>query len=113
MKKSDGDDTIQQFEDALRQRDQQRFLLRLFVTGTTPRSVRAIAGLRSLLEEVLSGRYELEVIDIYQQPELCRGVGLVAAPTLIKQLPEPVRRMVGDLADRDRILRGLDLKLAG
>jgi len=85
------------------------YVLRLYVTGLTLRSSQAIARLRSLCEELLADRYDLEVIDVYQQPELARRVQLVAAPTLIKELPLPVRRLIGDLSDRRRVLIGLDL----
>jgi len=84
-------------------------VLRLYVTGLTPRSSLAISRLRSLCEEFLAGRYDMEVIDVYQQPELARRMQLVAAPTLIKELPLPVRRLIGDLSDRQRVLIGLDL----
>jgi circadian clock protein KaiB len=86
-----------------------RYVLRLYVTGATPRSARAIANIRRICEEHLQGRYELEVIDLYQQPELAEGVQLIAAPTLIKQLPEPLRRFVGDMSETERILAGLDV----
>jgi circadian clock protein KaiB len=86
-----------------------RFVLRLYVTGATARSTRAIANLRQFCEEHLSDRYELEVIDLYQRPELAAGEQLVAAPTLIKRLPLPLRRLVGDLSDQRRVMAGLDL----
>ena len=86
------------------------FLLRLFVTGMTPRSTDAIARIKAICEEFLDGRYDLEVIDIYQQPEAARGEQIVATPTLIKKLPPPLRRLVGDLSDRDRVLLGLDIR---
>jgi circadian clock protein KaiB len=85
------------------------FVLRLYVTGTTPRSTRAIANLREVCEQHLADRYDLKVVDIYQQPELAAREQLVAAPTLIKRLPLPLRRLVGDLSDRRRVLAGLDL----
>jgi circadian clock protein KaiB len=85
-------------------------VLRLYVTGTTPRSTRAIENLRQVLEDELPDRYELEVIDIYQDPQAALDHQIIAAPTLIKLLPEPVRRIIGDLSDRERILRGLDIQ---
>lgn len=85
------------------------YLLRLYVTGSTPGSLRAIRNLRAICDEHLSNRYELEIVDIYQQPELAMRLDLVAAPTLVKQLPEPVRRTVGDLSDRARVLYGLGI----
>ncbi len=84
-------------------------VLRLFVTGTTPRSVRAITNLRSILEEHLPGRYSLEIVDLYQQPELAKQNNLIAAPTLIKSLPDPVRRVIGDMSDEVQVLLGLEL----
>jgi circadian clock protein KaiB len=89
--------------------DHDQFVLRLYVTGTTARSSRAIANLRQVCEQHLADRYELEVVDIYQQPELAAREQLVAAPTLIKRLPLPLRRLVGDLSNRQRVLAGLDL----
>jgi circadian clock protein KaiB len=86
-----------------------RYVLRLYVTGSTPRSARAIENMRRICEEYLTGRYDLEVIDIYQRPEAAREFQLIAAPTLVKLLPEPLRRIVGDLSDHDKVLHGLDL----
>ena len=86
-----------------------RYLLQLFVTGMTSRSARAVDNLRIICDERLEGRYDLEVIDIYQQPELTKGAQIVAAPTLIKKLPLPMRRLVGDRSKRQRLLLGLDL----
>ena len=88
----------------------QRYVLRLYVTGSTPRSVRAIQNIRAICEKHLQGRYDLEVIDIHQQPVLARGEQIIAAPTLIKRLPAPLRKVVGDLSDSDRVLMGLDLR---
>ena len=87
----------------------ERYVLRLYVTGMTPRSERSIKNLQVICDECLEGRYDLEVIDIYQQPVLTRGEQIIAAPTLIKKLPLPMRRLVGDMSDRDRVLLGLDL----
>ena len=90
----------------------QKYLLRLFVTGQTPRSVKSIENLRRLCEKYLKGRYELEVIDIYQQPALATENQIIAAPTLIKKLPLPLRRLVGDFSNHDRVVLGLDLRVA-
>jgi circadian clock protein KaiB len=90
---------------------QDQFVLRLYVTGTTARSTRAIANLRELCEEQIPDRYELQVVDIYQQPELAARERLVALPTLIKALPLPLRRLVGDLSNRQRVLAELDLSV--
>jgi circadian clock protein KaiB len=85
------------------------YVLRLFITGTTSRSARAIANLRRVCEQRLHGEYDLEVIDIYQHPAAAREYQIVAAPTLVKMLPLPLRRIIGDLANEERILAGLDL----
>ncbi len=87
-----------------------RYRLRLYVAGMTPRSARAVANIKEICEEHLKGRYALEVIDIYQQPVLARGDQIIAVPTLIRRLPLPLRRLIGDLSDRERVLIGLDLK---
>ena len=85
------------------------YVLRLYVTGMTARSSRAVNNLRTICDEYLEGRYDLEVIDIYQQPALTRGEQIVAAPTLVKKLPLPMRRIIGDMSDREGVLLGLDL----
>jgi circadian clock protein KaiB len=87
-----------------------RYVLRLYVAGMTPRSRRAIENLRTVCEEHLHGRYELDVIDIYQQPTLAKGEQILAAPTLIKKLPLPLRRVIGDMSSTERLLVGLDLR---
>ncbi len=99
-----------EFEDALLKPAEEKYLLRLYVTGTTPRSTQAIRNLRKLCEERLRGRYELEVIDIYQQPDRVRSDHIMAAPTLIKKLPAPVRRIIGDLSNTEHVLAGLGLE---
>jgi len=106
-------DTTERFERALRDLDERQYVLRLYVVGATGASQRAIANLREICELELAGRYELEVIDIYQQPALAEGEQIIAAPTLIKQLPPPVRQLVGDMSDRDHVLLGLDLRPVG
>jgi circadian clock protein KaiB len=85
------------------------YVLRLFVTGATPRSVRAIANLRRVCEERLRGAYDLEIVDIYRHPIAAKEHQIVAAPTLVKMLPLPLRRIIGDLANEERVLAGLDL----
>jgi circadian clock protein KaiB len=90
----------------------ERYILRLYVTGLTPRSARAVKNLQAICDEYLAGRYDLEVIDIYQQPVLTRGEQIIAAPTLIKKLPLPMRRIIGDMSNRERVLQGLDLVVA-
>lgn len=87
-----------------------RYVLRLYVTGQTPKSVDAVTAIRSICRERLEGRYDLEVIDLRQHPQLARDEQITAVPLLVKQLPLPLRRLVGDLSDEDRVLQGLDLR---
>ena len=87
----------------------ERYMLKLYVTGATERSLRAIANLKAVCEQYLKGRYHLEVVDIYRRPELLRRDQIVAVPTLIKKLPVPVRLLVGDLSRREQVLQGLGL----
>jgi circadian clock protein KaiB len=87
----------------------QVFVLRLYVTGMTPRSTRAISAVRSVCEEFLAGRYDLEIIDVYQQPNLIRDQQVFATPTLVKVGPKPLRRMIGDMSNRARLMSGLGL----
>jgi circadian clock protein KaiB len=96
--------TPEQFERAAADHPTGRFVLRLYVSGMTPRSQRAIENIRRLCEQHLAGRYDLEVIDIYQQPALAKGEQIVAAPTLVKKLPLPLRRVIGDMSNAGRIL---------
>ncbi|MFM9915066.1 MAG: circadian clock KaiB family protein [Rhizobacter sp.] len=98
------------FEAAAVAHDTARYVLRLFVTGTTPHSTRAIVNIRKICEEHLQGRYELEIIDISHHPTLAEGEQIIAAPTLIKKLPLPLRRFIGDMSQTERILLGLDLR---
>ncbi len=89
--------------------DAGRYILKLYITGLTSRSARAIENLQAFCEKHLAGRYELQVIDVYQQPELARTEQVVAIPTLIKKLPLPLRRLIGDMSDEERVLVGLDI----
>ena len=93
--------------------DGERYLLRLYVAGATAGSVHAIESIRRVCDEQLEGRYELKVIDIYQQPEQAKQEDIVAVPTLIKQLPEPLRVLVGDLSELERVLVALDIEPVG
>jgi circadian clock protein KaiB len=86
-----------------------KYILLLYVAGMTSRSTRAVENVRAFCEKHLEGRYDLQVIDVYQQPALARSEQLIAAPTLIKKLPLPLRRLIGDMSNEDRILVGLDL----
>lgn len=115
----DGDGTVkgklviasERFDRAGRRKSSQRaeFILRLYVTGSTPRSLRAISNLKQFCEEHLPDGYDLEVIDIYKNPEAVREEQIIAAPTLIKKLPEPLRRFVGDLSNKHKLLVGMGL----
>lgn len=94
----------------LPKKDKKKYVLKLYVTGATRRSQKAITNLNSICEEYLQGRYDLQVVDIYQSPVLAKDADILAAPTLVKQLPLPVRRLIGDLSERGRVLVLLDLK---
>jgi circadian clock protein KaiB len=85
------------------------YQLRLYVTGRTPRSEQAIANLRRICEDELHGQYELQIIDVLEHPQLAEDEKILATPTLIKQLPPPLRRVIGDLSDRDKVLLGLNV----
>jgi circadian clock protein KaiB len=85
------------------------YVLRLYVAGQSLNSVHAIANIKKICEENLLGRYTLEVIDLYQQPQLAKGEQIVAVPTLIKKLPPPLRRIIGDMSNTERVLVGLDI----
>jgi circadian clock protein KaiB len=97
-------------ERLLAQSGSDRYLIRLYVAGMTFRSNETLTRIKAVCEEYLPGRYQLEVIDIYQQPELAVEGQIVATPTLIKVLPTPLRRLVGDLLDTEKVLRGLNIK---
>ena len=88
----------------------QVWKLRLYVAGQTPKSIRAFANLKVLCEEHLKGRYRIEVIDLMENPQLARGDQIIAVPTLIRKLPQPVRKIIGDLSDSVRVLVGLDVR---
>ncbi len=102
--------STKEFERALKHSRNQKYTLRLYVAGMSPRSIRAIENIRKICNENFPGRYDLVIIDIFQQPTLAMGDQIVAAPTLIKKLPLPLRRFIGEIADTDRILVGLDIK---
>ncbi|RMF92362.1 MAG: circadian clock protein KaiB [Nitrospinota bacterium] len=87
-----------------------RFRLKLYVTGKTPRSERAIANLHQICKEELGGQYELIVIDVLEKPQLAEQEKILATPTLIKELPPPIRRIIGDLSNKEKLLLGLDMK---
>ena len=109
MKEKREIESREEFEKSLRATGNEQYVLRLYVTGMTPKSIKAIENIRKICEESLQGRYELEVIDIYQQPEYAKKEEIIAAPTLIKKLPLPLRRFIGDMSNKEKILIGLDL----
>jgi circadian clock protein KaiB len=87
-----------------------KWILRLYVAGSTPHSIRAIANIKKICEEYLSGRYDLQIIDLYLKPNLAKGEQIIAVPTLLKKLPLPIRGIIGDLSNIESVLIGLDLR---
>ena len=110
MKQKKVKDSTKSFERVLKKSLKEKYVLRLYVTGMTPRSTRAIQNIKKICDEDLKGRCDLEVIDIYQRPVLAEGEQIIATPTLVKKLPLPLRRFIGDLSDTERIVLGLDLR---
>jgi circadian clock protein KaiB len=90
--------------------DQDGYNLRLYVAGQTPKSMAAIANLKKICEQHLAGRYEIEVVDLIKDPALARRHQIVAIPTLIRELPEPLKRIIGDLSNVEKVLVGLDIQ---
>lgn len=88
----------------------ETFALKLYVAGMTPKAVRAFANLRKICDEYLEGRYDIEVIDLVENPQLGRGDQILALPTLVRQLPTPIKKIIGDLSNTERVLVGLDLR---
>jgi circadian clock protein KaiB len=91
----------------------ETFLLRLYVAGQTPKCVRAFENLKRICEEYLAGRYHIEMVDLLRNPQLARGDQILAVPTLVRRLPEPMKKIIGDLSNKERVLVGLDLRPAG
>jgi circadian clock protein KaiB len=87
--------------------------LRLYVAGQTPRSMQAFANLTKICEEFLTGRYRIEIIDLLEKPQLAKGDQILAIPTLVRTLPEPIRKIIGDLSNKEKVLVGLDIRSAG
>jgi len=110
MGRKGGNTSTGEFQKAAAGRAQAKYILRLYITGMTPKSTKAITNVQELCKKHLAGRYDLEVIDIYQQPKLAKGEQIIATPTLIKKLPLPLRRLIGDMSDTERFLVGIDLK---
>ena len=109
MEMKRGKTSTGEFEKAAAKGDRAKYVLQLYVTGMTPKSTRAIANVQKLCEKYLAGRYELKVIDIYQQPKLAKEEQIIATPTLIKKQPLPLRRLIGDMSDTERFLVGIGL----
>ncbi len=105
-----GEKILRDMEETIRKIGTETYVLRLYVSGTTPRSVLAITNIKRICDEYLPGRCDLEVVDIYQQPAVAKSEQIVAAPTLIKKRPLPQRKFIGDLNDQEKVLLGLDLK---
>lgn len=103
-------DSTEAFEIAVQGTTEDNYVLRLYVSGITPNSQRAIENVRKICEEHLAGHYQLEIIDIYQQPIFAKEGQIVAAPTLVKELPLPLRKFIGDMSQTERILVGLDIR---
>lgn len=106
---SDVKDSIKAFEKALEKTENDKYILRLYVAGMGPKSIQAIDNIKRILEEHLPGKYQLDVIDIYQYPIFAKDGQIVAAPTLIKELPPPLRKLIGSMSDTKRVLVGMDL----
>jgi len=109
LKEPNGHDVAGDFAQALRRGETPHYQLSLYVTGSTPKSAQAILAITQVCEQYLSGHYDLEVVDIYQQPERARLEQIIAAPTLVKKVPLPLRRLIGNLSNLERVLGGLDL----
>ncbi|MBL1210303.1 circadian clock KaiB family protein [Geminocystis sp. GBBB08] len=103
--------TTQLFEEVLTNSSQENYLLRLYIAGTTVHSLEALKNIKKICEEHLEGRYQLEVIDVYQNSESMINANIVAIPTLIKELPLPLQKLIGNLSDREKVLIGLNLIL--
>ena len=109
-RKTNTESSTDDFGQVIARKDKDKYVLRLYVTGTTSRSILALTNLKKICREYLEGRYELEVIDLFKHPRLAKNEQIIAAPTLIKQLPLPFRRIIGDMSDKEKVLLGLDLK---
>jgi circadian clock protein KaiB len=103
-------DAMIAFEELLAKSREGQYVLQLYITGSTPQSARAVANITKLCETHLKGRYELSVVDLYQEPGRAKTEQVIAAPTLVKQLPLPLRRLIGDLSNSNRVLLALDIK---
>jgi circadian clock protein KaiB len=109
-KKSERKGSTAEFDLTISDVNKDKYILRLYITGSTSRSALALTNLKKICEEYLEGRYELEVIDLYRMPGLAKDEQIIAAPTLIKKLPLPFRRIIGDMSNTEKVLMGLDLR---
>ena len=101
---------LKEYDISVKKNKDDTYVLKLYITGLTPKSASAINNLKKICEENLKGRYNLEIIDLYLNPSLAKGEQIIAAPTLIKKLPLPLRRIIGNMSDTESVLVGLDLK---
>jgi circadian clock protein KaiB len=101
---------LEKFENLLRDSAKDIYILKLYITGMTPNSKRAVENVKKICDEYLRGRYELEIIDVYQQPSRAEGGQIIAVPTLVKMLPQPFRKLIGDMSNKERVIVALDLK---
>ncbi len=106
-----GIDASEKFEKALESMAKEKYFLRLYVAGLSPRSTEAIENIKVICEKYLPGRYQLEIIDVYQQPILAKEGQIIAAPTLVKELPLPLRKLIGSMSNTERVLVGMDLHM--
>lgn len=102
-------DATEKFEKALESMSKEKYVLRLYIAGMSPRSTEAIENIKRICDKYLPGRYQLEVIDVYQQPIFAKEGQIIAAPTLVKELPPPLRKLVGSMSNIERVLVGMDL----
>jgi len=110
VKQPKGQTDKEKMEEALEAQGGKNYVLRLYVAGMTPRSTLAVTNIKKICEEHLQGRYSLEVIDLYKSPALADGEQIIAAPTLLKKLPLPLRKFIGDMSNTQKIIVGLDLR---
>jgi len=103
-------DLLKEMEKKVEQKKKSKYILSPYISGATNRSKAAIANIKKICDENLKGRYELEIIDVFQQPEKLKSEQIIAVPTLVKRLPAPIRKFIGDLSDKDNLLKGLELK---
>jgi circadian clock protein KaiB len=106
----DQDSTTRAFESAIKNPPRDLYILHLYVAGMSSKSLQAVENVKRICEEYLPGRYQLDVIDIYQQPLLAKNGQIVAAPTLVKELPLPLRKLIGSMSDTERVLVGMDVQ---